>query len=285
MKLQNIFYARHRDLIFLSNPKCGCTTIKNSLSISDIPEGEDIHSSANAAGLTFPPHLDVPIFAVTRNPYSRILSCFLDKFNFQGDAGGERKKRYFNQLGFDAPQKISFLTFLQRVRELPTLETANAHYRPQVFNLYKDDIQPQFIGRLEEMGEVASFLSKHRVELKTRRHHATGSSETYKDLISKEEASIIQDIYQDDFDTFGYSTDLLSDFVPPASYRTQRVSERLQIVVKAKGMGLWAKDLKLISENREAKNPIQAKHFQAAAALLRKQVALKKSPAKGSLKV
>ena len=73
--LNNILHSSKHKLTFISNPKVACSTIKNSLL-----EGfdGDVHAEANKK-FNLPKDTEHDFFCLTRNPYSRTLSCFKNK--------------------------------------------------------------------------------------------------------------------------------------------------------------------------------------------------------------
>lgn len=158
------FAYLHAMQIFDSNavysliPKNGCTTLRLSIAMAngvivDSADWEWIHLNND----TFKPSLkDLALadyrFTVLRDPFTRLVSCFLDKIvNRTADAAKYREK-----MGAEAD--LDSLTFRQFCQGLtrPEVLTANIHWRPQVHFLVYADYDDYFC--FEDFGRVAPLL-------------------------------------------------------------------------------------------------------------------------------
>lgn len=140
-------------------------------------------------------------FAFVRNPYPRAVSGYLDKI-----ASG-RKPRFAKWLGL--PPDVSFLDFLRRISE-QDVDAMNRHWRPQSA-LVSPKVKLDFLGRFEQFNEdFAKVLDRLGIDSKIvreKREHQT-SADSRLDLIGVEEKALIDRIYHDDFERFGYSKTL-----------------------------------------------------------------------------
>lgn len=143
-------------------------------------------------------------FAVVRNPYTRILSCYLNKF-----APSAKKRRTFaRRLG--GSEDMDFAEFVARVaRQKP--EEMDPHWRVQTHNIYCRLISFDRLLRFERLGEelpelVARFSGGAGV-LDVRKGHTAAElrvAEHYTPAV----AGTVREIYAEDFARFGYSTEL-----------------------------------------------------------------------------
>ena len=138
-------------------------------------------------------------FAFVRNPYTRAVSCYLDKITSQKTA------RFRSMLGFSGVQPVSFLAFLQRISE-QTPNAMNRHWRPQSA-LISPNVNLDFVGRFERFDEdfskLCQIIGLPDSGLTEKIHHRTdASAHTY--LIGPEEKALIRRIYRHDFDRFDY---------------------------------------------------------------------------------
>lgn len=155
---------------------------------------------------------DYFIFTFVRNPYSRILSGYLEKF-----LRPEREwDRFRTELAFEPEIKsnpVSFVEFLRRVREYPACDL-NPHFTPQWYILGLDrSMKYDFIGRLENMSSdlpyVLSRLDADKAtEILHQAPHARNATEKLKQYYSEEEQALVAEIFDDDFKYFGYGYDL-----------------------------------------------------------------------------
>ena len=247
LDLKNILHHPGIPITYISNPKAGCSTVKNSLLGGHTG---NVHQAIEQL-CDHPSDANHPIFTLTRNPYSRALSCFKNKIGWGKEVTGNVWLPFARKFGFDAKSQPTFLEFLRALEE-STINPAefDIHYRPQVFNLHAKDIHPSYIGRLENIKDLKTFLSTHSLSLLIRNPRPTGSSGAYQDEICQEAASIIQKIYADDFSYYGYSCDLRAPFQPPPIHQQAWISDRYLMRFRLANLGLTPKDLKRIANQK-----------------------------------
>ena len=140
-------------------------------------------------------------FAFVRNPYARIVSAYLDKI-----ASG-RKPRFTKWLGL--PPDVGLLDFLRRISE-QEVDEMNRHWRPQSA-LISPKVKLDFLGRFERFNEdfvkVLDRLGADSAAIKERRAHQT-AADSRLDIIGVEEKALIDRIYRNDFERFGYLREL-----------------------------------------------------------------------------
>ena len=225
-KFKNILYCEQFELTFISNPKVACSTIKNSLL-----GGFDgnVHKEAEIR-FCRQPNIKSDFFCITRNPYSRALSCFKNKI-------GPRKEKnpnavwhpFCRRFNLNPEIQPTFEEFLTHLLEDPNPETFDLHYRSQQKNLYHSHIKPAFTGRIESFQDVSEYLAKRKIKIISRNSHRTGSMHNYKTEISKSEAFLIEKLYSEDFEVYGYEENLFSDFIPKTLFQKQHISDELTL--------------------------------------------------------
>lgn len=194
---------------YVNNPKVGCSSIKYSL-LKDqtIIHNDEIYSSYEELNC-------INFFTVVRSPYSRIISGFLDKISRPSNIRDEICEQYFRTFGKqisleqiqgDRNGLLTFLLVLQKLFKAD-VESINPHFRPQYYNVLPSVFKYQFIGKLERMDEVASYLNGYGIQLEAYSPHSTGAKNKISHFINDEIAEIIKYMYKIDFQTFGYSED------------------------------------------------------------------------------
>ena len=225
--LINILHSPKHRLTFISNPKVACSTIKNSL-LGGF-EG-NVHKEAGEK-FKLPKDIDHDFFCLTRNPYSRALSCFKNKIGPSKEKNPNAVWHPFcDRFEFSRTVQPSFEDFLTALLEDNDPLSMDMHYRPQHINLHHNDIQPSFIGRIERFPEVEDYLRRQKISIITRNNHKTGSSDTYHAEISTKEAFLIETFYAKDFDIYGYTKHLESKDVPPTIFQKQHISLQYQAI-------------------------------------------------------
>jgi hypothetical protein len=192
---------------------------------------EEIKRKSNEAFLSLP-HKDKALkkgktLLVVRNPYIRILSCYLDKIqqttvekkekNLPLFEAGRKLFTDFYKRNPDDP--ISFLEFLRAFKKDPALFFSNAHWAPQS-SLYPSSLHwpPTFIGKVENLKKDIEEFSrihlnkdvKEELEKKEGKENSFNSENYLKQYYKKEEISIVSQLYKEDFLLFGYSEDFSS---------------------------------------------------------------------------
>ena len=262
MFYDRLFCAASANLTLIANPKAGATTLKKSLA----PElGDDLHKQARRL-LPPPKSTDTVFFAVTRNPYSRALSCYKDKFTRDNPV----RRAFFKKYQLRTTEPLGFTGFLETLARDPNRQAMNPHYRPQTYNLLSEHITPSYLGRIERPEQLAEFLSNHNFKLIKQAPHATGSAASYKSEISSHQAALILKIYKDDFRQFGYSIDLNSDFVPEDVFSTQQTSPLTNLFFALYSAG-WTRATLIRAANkyRDDHDIDKAKLFFQAVALFK----------------
>lgn len=213
--------------VYINNPKTGCTTLKAGLielELRDTAASLDLSDSRAIYGKQSPLKHRPPIWpspslsrriqqeftflSFVRNPYSRLLSCYLDKF--AGDA--PTAPGILRDLPGHRPPE-SFATFVHQITE-QTDFAMNPHWRPQVGNLLFGTIPYTFIGRFEAYAEdyVRAFATIGVVgddvpalrHLNKSRKHGVGLGEYYDNELHE----LVYRRYRADFEAFGYAYDL-----------------------------------------------------------------------------
>jgi hypothetical protein len=147
-------------------------------------------------------------FCVVRHPYTRLISCYRDKFEREPKGAGYRRK--MRELALPQNKSISFAEFLAAVGKQPQ-QLMNSHWRIQYYNVFLDMIRydeivhyeqlparlPRLVTELYPGTNADAVLSRHR--------HEQSSDEMVDRYFTPELKALAQQIYSKDFDTFGYA--------------------------------------------------------------------------------
>jgi sulfotransferase famil protein len=217
--------------LYMETPKVGCSSVKKNLQILE-NSGVDnqfpnVHDKSKSP--LFSP-LDDGVdfryvlgnyykFSFVRNPYVRALSCYLDKFR-------EGKPKFREQLGFGPEAAVSFEEFLERVSGQDSKEM-NIHWMPVSLILSSDQIGYDFIGRFERFENDLKLVMQHIAQenglslpesiLYKSRHSKFQSNAGNKlgSYMTKRAQQLVQKIYAEDFEQFGYDLDLSNAYAAP----------------------------------------------------------------------
>jgi hypothetical protein len=249
--------SKRKKYLYVETPKVASTTIKRSLHRAEVgcskikdnphdnilwPLRSPFHSEAlflkALQGKNF------RRFCFVRNPFTRILSCYVDKFrknyhpamerqlglqNARYSDGARRKqpklsfveKNYHHALerqldlkealssGGRTRSELSFLEFLRAISN-PKILALNVHWMPQHLLLSSDVVDYDFMGKFESFGSDFARLGKI-IGVEQRddgRQHATHADQLINHFYGPEELKYVIRIYENDFRTFNYKTDL-----------------------------------------------------------------------------
>ena len=217
--LSNI--SDRKGFLYMEVPKVACSTVKRTLQLVEVEKrsellDDSVHNKEESPLLSFSnsrTKLDKILsgeeyfrFAFVRNPFTRILSAYLDK----AVKNDWEKNRLMPDLGLNPEKEIKFIDFLKAVKDVEDYKR-DIHWTSQSYILRQDIIKYNIIGKFEKFEEdftkaLKRICGKNYKEYYTEhRPHSTGASDQLSEYLGKEEEQIILDIYQQDFKEFGYS--------------------------------------------------------------------------------
>jgi hypothetical protein len=191
-------------LVYVNNPKVACSSIKLSI----LKEKRLIHD--NKIYTDYSSVLGCDFFSVVRNPFDRALSAYLNMVTVETDIWMSTMKLYsdIQDVSYSNVFKpISFRDFLEVLNVIANSqpEKLNPHFRCQYFNLAPDVIKYQFIGRLDDMDTVTSYLNEKGIQLENFTPHKTNAKNKTNEYYEENEMQLACNIYGKDFDYFNFS--------------------------------------------------------------------------------
>ena len=207
--------------LYVETPKVACTTIKAVLQGAEGRKvdqvGADAIHNRGQSPLHSPknnPKLFFRIlnsesayrFTFVRNPYTRLLSAYLDKIR-QKPIFDEWRVRRLQQLSLPINENISFHDFVKSLENADP-QKMDAHWRPQVLLIAQTNVHYNFIGRFENLNEdiknVARYLGFSDSLDFIKNPHVTNSDQKIKKYYNKELFKMVNEIFLDDFKELNY---------------------------------------------------------------------------------
>ena len=212
--------------LYTETPKVACSTVKSILQKMELEDPdfhredfEDIHDRQFSPLLKpsqvgdFERLLNSGIFkfCFARNPYSRLLSSYLEKI-----CGNKPPKlqilKHLGKNPSNIAEDISFDQFVNVVCELP-LSIMNPHWRVQYDQTFQQSIEYDFIGKSEAFPSDLHYVlgklnSNYTQYLTDERRHAKKSGTRLLDFYTPSLAKMVQAKFRKDFEFFGYDEDL-----------------------------------------------------------------------------
>jgi hypothetical protein len=193
-------------LVYVNNPKVACSSIKLSiLNDKQLIHDNKIYSNYSSVQ-------NCSFFSVVRNPIERVLSAYLNMVTVETDIWMSTVKLYCDiqdEVYSGKYELVSFGDYLEILNVIASLfpEKINPHFRCQFFNLAPDEIDYEFIGRLDDMATVASYLSDKGIELENFTPHKTNAKSKIDDFFGIREKELTYSIYAKDFEYFNFNKD------------------------------------------------------------------------------
>jgi hypothetical protein len=200
-------------VVYISNPKCGCSTVKHSLKAAQAQayarmgrtfvRAEDPHIKDDCLRLSWLAPSACRqryLISTVRNPFTRALSGFLDKVSRPGTV-------LLPEFGYRRVE--DFETYLRALAQCDPINT-NAHFRPQHVNLDYPRVSYDAIFFLENMAALPRYLSTicPDFKLETFAPHSRGARAKLREHYTDTAVDLVRDIFAQDFERFGYSRDL-----------------------------------------------------------------------------
>jgi sulfotransferase famil protein len=200
-------------IIYMDNPKAGSTTIKFTLKQAQAAEyarrGKAFRRNAEphkaddclkSRGLRLSRCRDRLLISCVRNPFTRILSGYLDKVR-------PRDPRYFPEL---RSRKVeNFEDFMQAVADFKP-SRLNFHFRPQHMNLDFPRLQYSAVFFLENVAALSRFLGELSPDLALEKNapHSRSARSKLQEHYTGRAIDLVREVYAADFSLFGYGTGL-----------------------------------------------------------------------------
>lgn len=235
MELQrNIHISLKKRYVYVAVPKAANSTIKWLLQTAELRqttfEVTDIHDRL-ASPLIAPFQLPrrqflsimegarYTLFTCVRDPFSRVLSCYLDRIQATRSVP---RRQIASVLEQDPDIDISFPDFVRGI-EMMDPNDMNEHFRPQSILTMSDIIDYDHVIRFESLSTdlppVLSELYGSKPESfavnENKSPAATSAAEKLAQFYDEDTAEAVRRIFAVDFETFGYSTALVLDVPKP----------------------------------------------------------------------
>lgn len=207
--------------VYVGNPKTGGSTLKSALLELEI-RNSDIHLDATdqhsfnslASPLKFYPPFwpnktlsrlskqNYRFITFVRNPYTRLKSCYINKFVNKTD---NVHQSFYSHFG-ENPK--NFNDFITKICTQPD-RLMNPHWRPQHCQIHYGSIQYTHIGKfenfLDDFLKIFDILGVPQTDTPAARHlNQSRSSQKKLATYDTDTANMVFERYRRDFELFGY---------------------------------------------------------------------------------
>jgi hypothetical protein len=229
------FVSLERRYAFVETPKAACTTLKHLVAklenaepdlsslrryretrrymlIHDrhllrVPSILEVGDSIRSAIID--PHPDWFVFAIVRNPFSRVVSVFENKVRL-GEPGYSHLEQRYGDRGPFTDVADAFRAFVAEIVGCPNEMSADTHLPPQVDMLMPGLVAYTRIFYMERLDELYIAFRQHlarlgqAVDLQPERLNASLPHANWRCYYDEASAATVARIYAEDFRTFGY---------------------------------------------------------------------------------
>ena len=197
-----------RNLIYLVNSKVACSSIKKAFISEEVKDDSDgkIHELLPFKTVL---KLDLPnienyAFTFVRNPFDRVVSCYVDKFLKEKER--ERAFNYFDGYMLGYLSNIdSFEDFVKKIVKIPNF-LRDRHFKSQWSLISSSKIKINYIGRFENINDDFDHI-KNKYSLYDLPHFNKSNAKDWRSFYTKESAKLVYDAYKDDFVNLDYNGD------------------------------------------------------------------------------
>ena len=217
--------AKYRYL-YVETPKVAYSTVKRILQRAELEDDsfsredfEDTHNRKFSPLLSpaqvgpwdrYMENSSPYIFCFSRNPYSRILSAYLDKVV----RNRPQKLAVLTALGMDVSKpgaEVAFLDFLKVVCAQP-ISNMDPHWRVQYYQTFQDGLTYDYIGSIDRFDDdLRNILSCVGIDCERYLYreyaHNTNASSLMSEYYCPDCIELVRNKFDIDFDYFGYSRD------------------------------------------------------------------------------
>lgn len=225
LRPEDLMHATHISLrnkyLYVETAKVACSTLKRILIDAEyegkvaITKPEYVHYrefspllNARQVGdfKAFLERKDIFKFCFVRNPYTRLLSCYLDKIKRRE----AQNHPLMIQLGYGpfSEKVLSFEEFVHAVAAQP-IRYMDAHWRTQYYGTFQDGIDYDFIGKFENFeADLIFAIGQTSVDLAAyyakQAGHATKANTLIQQYYTPELKTAVYEKFKIDFEYFGY---------------------------------------------------------------------------------
>jgi hypothetical protein len=142
---------------------------------------------------------------IIRDPYTRLLSAFLDKF-------GNKRGQYIDRYGDFSASPNGFSDFVNKLGVIGV--ASNGHWDLQISQMAYPIADYDYIVKFESLHhDLRKFvnsknLDSRHIDLKQQpksdAQKRTGSDELFDEYYNRDLVNIVHELYQEDFSTLGY---------------------------------------------------------------------------------
>lgn len=199
-----LWYMKERpNIAYLNLAKCACTSIIGSFVDKEIDD-KKLYARENYRIIGMIPNNE-PVFKFTyvRNPFERLVSCYVNKIEEFKEGEEKNYFRYTNYLMGILDNVSSFKEFVKRIVNIPE-RWADRHFKSLYSYIYDNGVKlVDYVGKIEDLPDSYRAM-QNKYNLQELKHENVSGKKDWKTYYTKEIAELVYKYYEKDILTFGY---------------------------------------------------------------------------------
>lgn len=210
------FSLNNKSIVYVINSKAACSSIKRALMNSDNysefkeTHYSQIHKLAIERGfqkkMLSKEEKEYFFFSFVRNPFSRIVSLFINKFEDHQKISKAGYFEYEKHFGGLIKQSYSFEKFVNVICTIPD-KMAERHFISQSYYLQNSCKKIDFIGKIESFSDDYKVLSQKTGISEYVSFSNKSKGYNYMDYYDLKTLELVNQRYKEDIKEFGYEKD------------------------------------------------------------------------------
>lgn len=239
--LDHVHLSERYPYLYVDTPKTGCSTVKKTLNLAEQAEVDAVLTDRTETEFGYsqallnlhdrrlmplsapasPDDLRAAMrsrrvrFCFTRNPFTRVLSAYIDKI----ESNEKRRAHFVEDLSCEVGEP-TFVEFLRLVLNQPVVDM-NPHWRVQTHQTMLGVIDFTHVGAFERFDhDLATILraidpATLRFVSAVTEHRTSAMKRLSRFYEDSEAVDLVRRIYAEDFDAFNYDTNPDAALHPP----------------------------------------------------------------------
>ena len=201
--------SNEKQCAYLVMSKVACSAIKASFFEQEFEDNYSVHNKVREKqGKRYkrvePGEEDYFSFTFVRNPFDRLVSCYVSKYQTDITKYKKTKNDFEHYLCGYLSQDEGFETFIEKIAKIPVL-LMDKHFIPQSKVIYTSngDSRVDYIGRFETLEQDFLPIQKEYGLKPLKVFNATNKKD-WKEYYNEHTAKLAYKIYKEDIKRFGY---------------------------------------------------------------------------------
>lgn len=197
------YMGEHSDIAYLNLAKCACTSIVGSFVDKEVDDKSEYARKKYCITGKIVNNESIFKFTYVRNPFERLVSCYVNKVKEHNYEGKKNYFTYINYLMGILSDISNFEDFVKCIVKIPD-RWADRHFKLLYSYIYDNGKKlVDYVGKFEDLSHSYEKI-RGKYNLQELKHENTSEKKDWKTYYTKETAELVYKYYEKDILTFGY---------------------------------------------------------------------------------